>query len=162
MRLPDCLPEHAAKAAAVGNGRFLGSPAKLLGANAVATEEEEAEEEPEEEQEQPVPEEGAEAPAEEGSEAGGEGSDATAPAAAAGSRYRKPRPVRFTEAHRLAWTVKGACHRRVGGCCCAAERRAASAPHSLPDPLPHLTSPHHRLCAQPSTTRARWCPRARW
>lgn len=94
--LPEIVEEHRAKNVAAGNGRFLGVPGKLLGADAEAPEEEEEEEA---EEEEPAAEEGEEElEVEEGN---------PVPRHAAPPRAAKVKPVRFSEAHRLAWTVHG-------------------------------------------------------
>ena len=104
-RMPEVLEEHRQKYSAVGNGRFLGDPSKLLGPDATAPEEEEEEEEvPPAAAEEAEEEEAAEEFDEEGNPIPREPKPAPVAVPAA---PKKARLIKFTEGHRLAWTVAG-------------------------------------------------------
>jgi len=121
--VPELLEEHRHAAAAVGNGRFLGVPGKLLGPEAPEEEEqEEAEEAPQQEADELLD------------------ADGNPPATPPPPRAPKPpKPVPFTEAHRLAWTINGARassrHGRPAGChwrWAPRQRRRAPTPSTPP------------------------------
>lgn len=158
--LPELLEEHRRIAAAVGNGRFLGVPDTPLGPQQA---DEDAEEEAAEEAA------AAEAPDERAadeSQLDEEGNPLTPPPppAAPARAAKPPKPVVFTEAHRLAWTVHGAsplcsagglcapCARRVCGCGCGVSLLSTRCLAPLHAPCATRAPPHLPAAIAADTT----------